>query len=185
MALDKHELIKVLNERGQKVIGRNKVVEWWREAQLPLKPCGGVDTFGVEPACCFWYSKENQHELPDCAVAGLRALLHIGKLQPRLCVYQHFTNVPAGVRVVGARELLSIETFEELLQKCGNRICLLADYVRLCDMGRIQNNVAWFFDVYILVLKDLRGIPVPSGGFGHLISSLYMRPGCMGVRTRL
>ena len=155
MVLDKHELIKVLNERRQKVIGRNKVVEWWREAQLPLKPCGGVDTFGVEPACCFWYSIGGEGKLPDGAVAGLRSLLHIGKLDPRLCVYQHFTNVPAGVRVVDARELLAIEEFEDLLGKCGDRICLLADYVRLCDMERIQNNVAWFFDVDILVLKDL------------------------------
>ena len=180
MGLDTHELIKVLNERRQKVVGRNKLVVWWCEIDFPLNPCGGVETFGVEPACCFWYSKEGELELPDCAVAGLRSLLHIGKLQPRLCAYQEFTNVPEGVLVVNAEELLSFEKFESLVTKCENRIALLADYVRVCDMERNESNVVWFWDVDTLVLHDLRNIPVPSGAFGHLISTMDRRPGCMG-----
>ena len=180
MGLDKHELITVLNERRQKVIGRNKVAEWWRESRLPIKPCGGLETFGVEPACCFWYSKEGEQYLPDCAVFGLRSMIHVGKLNPRLCVYQDFANVPQGVQVVDARELLAVDEFDSLLTKCGGRICLLADYVRLCDLERIQHNVAWFCDVDTLWTKDARSFPVNPQGFGHLISTMDMRPGCLG-----
>ena len=79
-----------------------------------------------------------------------------------------------------AQELKSFEGFQFLLTKCDTRICLLADYVRLCDMERLQNLVAWFWDVDTLVLKDLRSAPVPSGGFGHLISTMDRHPGCIG-----
>eukprot|EP00438_Fugacium_kawagutii_P026174 Skav209875 [mRNA] locus=scaffold590:203395:206039:+ [translate_table: standard] len=138
-------------------------------------------------ACAFWHNVDGENYLPQVSVDGLHSAVQVG-YKVKLATYQKLRNIPSGVQVIPAEEILSAEKFAEL-QALGVHITHIAepwwreggngaeapvdakDYVRFL-MIRLVGG-AWFLDCDVL---HLRPGPTPTAEQSfHIFASMRAR----------
>ncbi|MCP4240685.1 MAG: protein kinase [bacterium] len=170
--MTKETMAQALEGRRKAVLARVRLREWARARG----PGADLAPSGVQPAMAFWYSEEGEGLLPDAAVHGLASAVRWSGVEVHLWTYQSFENVPAGVRVRDAREVLSWEEFDAAVARVGH-VALAADLVRLRAMRRSASLRSWFWDCDTLVLRDVRCVEVGQEAHGHVFASLPAPPG--------
>jgi hypothetical protein len=134
------------------------------------------------PAVCFWYVLSGPGRSPDVAVQGLRSAILVGGVTPHLYSYVALPNVPAGCLEVDANTVMPLAEFKQLIAR-GVRLPVISDLLRLRALVGLKAEHAWFWDVDILVLKDLHNIGVKPDAFNHVLSTMEVARSKLGHTT--
>ena len=171
--------LRTLLQRREKDLAARKTLYDW------AKQCPTYDTVGfsgAKPAVCFWHSKIGSRNLPDIAVDGLLSVVLVGRLKPLLYSFEEFDNIPDGVELRKAGEVMSWGEFNILMKK-GVELPIIADLVRLRVLCKLPAGYSWFWDVDTLVFVDLRAIGVKPDAFGHVLASMERPRSIAGTTT--
>ena len=169
------QLRGLLTRRVADLAARKRLYQW-------AQHCKTNDTVifsGAKPAVCFWHSKIGSRMLPD---DGLNSVVLVGHLKPLLFTFEEFDNIPDGVELRKAGEVMSWGEFN-ILQKKGIVLPIISDLVRLRVLCKLHADYAWFWDVDTLVLVDLREIGVKPDAFDHVLASMERPMSIAGTTT--
>ena len=136
------QLRGLLSRRVADLAARKRLYLWAQQ-------CPTNDTVifsGTKPAVCFWHSKIGSRKLPDVAVDGLLSVVLVGRLKPLLYSFEEFDNIPDGVELRKAGEVMSWGEFNILMKK-GVELPIIFDLVRLRFLCKLHADYAWFWDV--------------------------------------
>ena len=178
MVLKTAQLRGLLTRRVADLAARKQLYDWAQQ-------CPTNDTVifsGAKPAVCFWHSKIGSRKLPDVAVDGLASSVLVGRLKPLLYSFEEFDNIPNGVELRKAGEVMSWGEFNILMKK-GVELPIISDLVRLRVLCKLPADYSWFWDVDTLVLVDLRAIGVKPDAFDHVLASMERPRSIAGTTT--
>ena len=168
----------LLSRRVEDLAARKRLYAWAHTR----KNSDTVLFSGAKPAVCFWHSKIGSRKLPDVAVDGLASSVLVGRLKPLLYSFEEFDNIPNGVELRKAGEVMSWGEFNILMKK-GVELPIISDLVRLRVLCKSQADYAWFWDVDTLVLVDLCRIGVKPDAFDHVLASMERPRSIAGTTT--
>lgn len=168
----------LLTRRVADLAARKRLYLWFEHG----KRNDDVISSGAKPVVCFWHSKIGSRMLPDVGVDGLISVVLVGRLKPLLYTFEEFDNIPDGVELRKAGDVMSCGEFNMLMKK-GVELPVIADLVRLRVLCKLDADYAWFWDVDTLVLTDLRKIGVKPDAFGHVLASMDRPRSIVGTTT--
>ncbi|MCP4241591.1 MAG: protein kinase [bacterium] len=169
------EMAEALKKRRNAVLARLRLREWAR-ARVPA---ADLATSGVQPALAFWSAEEGDSRLADAAVHGLASAARLSGLEVHLWTTQSFENVPGGVRVREATEILGRPEFDAAVARVGH-VAVVADLLRLRAIRRSASVRPWFWDCDTLTIRDVHGVEVGEDSHGQIFASLPAAPGKPG-----
>ena len=172
------QLRGLLTRRVADLAARKRLYLWFEHG----KRNDDVISSGAKPVVCFWHSKIGSRMLPDVGVDGLISVVLVGRLKPPLYSSEEFDNIPDGVELRKAGEVMSWGEFNILMKK-GVELPIISDLVRLRVLCKLDADYAWFWDVDTLVLVDLREIGVKPDAFDHVLASMERPRSIVGTTT--
>ena len=105
--------IRALLSRRVEDLAARKRLYLWAEHGRKHEHVGS----GAKPAVCFWHSTHGSRKLPDVAVDGLLSAVLVGQLKPMLYTFGEFDNVPCGVEVRKAGDVMLRGEFNIMQKK--------------------------------------------------------------------
>jgi hypothetical protein len=167
-----NDMVTFYEGRRKHMAGQVRILEWG--SSVAAQPPGG-NSVGV--AYAFWYALDGKNCLPWVAVEGLTSALQRAAFDKVvLLTYQDFVNVPLGVEVQSANQLMPLDLFKKLHengeQKIKGFIAPLSDYLRLLACRSSDANASWLIDCDTMWLRSA----FMDYYVGHCFGTFHVNP---------